>query len=69
MSHNVAQGRILSNQRGPEFQSLKVRLTNDHVVECRFPHHTYVALSLKQGEPVQLSLRKEGLRILEQRRD
>ena len=53
----------------PSIQSLKVRLTNDHVVECRFLHHTYEALSLEPGEPVQLSLRKEGLRILEQRRD
>ena len=67
VSHNVVEGRILSHQRGPDFQSLRVRLTNDHVVESRFPHHAYAELSLDAGEMIQMSLRREGLRILEQR--
>ena len=69
VSHNVVEGRILSHQRGPDFQSLRVRLTNDHVVESRFPNHAYAELSLDPGEKVQLSLRREGLRILERRSD
>ncbi len=61
---NQVVGRIVQRQPNSSFQTLRVALANGHQVEIRFPVYAYAPLSLRPGEEVHLSLRKDGLVIL-----
>ncbi|RMF34181.1 MAG: ABC transporter ATP-binding protein [Chloroflexi bacterium] len=61
---NQVVGRIVQRQPNSSFQTLRVALANGHQVEVRFPTYAYAPLSLRPGEEVHLSLRKDGLVIL-----
>ncbi len=62
--HNCVEGVIVECRQQSAFRELHVRLPNGHEVEVRFPHYTYTPLDLSEGQPVQLSLRKEALVVL-----
>ena len=64
VSHNQVEGNIITRFRNANFESLQVRLKNGHEVEVRFPRHAYLPLSLKPGENIRLSLRRECLTLL-----
>jgi molybdate transport system ATP-binding protein len=64
--HNPISGRIVENRLGANFRTLRVRLdANGHEVEVSFPASAYTSLRLQPGENIRLSLRKEGLVILQ----
>ena len=65
LSHNLVAGRVVSHQHHVDHgHDLSVRLTNDQLVEVRFPDSAYTELSLESGEGIQLCLRRQGLTIL-----
>ena len=65
VTHNQVIGRIVATQFNAGFRTLRVRLTNGHEVEAWFPASSYLALSLEPETEVYLSLRKEGLVVLD----
>ncbi len=65
LSHNLVAGRVVSHQHHVDHgHDLSVRLTNDQLVEVRFPDSAYTELSLVSGEEIQLCLRRQGLTVL-----
>ena len=65
VEHNQVRGRIRTHYRHADFQTLRVRLDNDHEVEVRFPGYAYVRLRLDQDDDIRLSLRKDSLVVLQ----
>jgi len=63
--HNQVVGRIVSRRLNSNFQTLDVSLSNGHQVEVSFPTYAYTPLSLQSGGEITLSLRKEGLMLLQ----
>lgn len=66
VSHNRMAGKILSSELGIGTRILRVALPNGHTIEVRFPIYAYATLSLEAGQPVEISLRKEALVLLQQ---
>jgi molybdate transport system ATP-binding protein len=66
VSHNRMTGRILSSELGIGIGILRVALPNGHTIEVRFPIYAYATLHLETGQPVEISLRKEALVLLQQ---
>jgi molybdate transport system ATP-binding protein len=62
--HNQVVGRIVSRRLNSNFQTLIVSLPNGHHLEVAFPTYAYTPLSLRPGEEITLSLRKEGVTLL-----
>ena len=62
--HNQVTGKIVDSRSQSSFQTLRVALPNDQEIEVRFPTYAYTPLRLMAGDPVHLSLRKEGVVIL-----
>lgn len=62
--HNCVEGLIVEARQQAAFRQLHVRLANGQEIEVRFPHYAYTPLDLSEGQPVQLSLRKEALVVL-----
>lgn len=65
VSHNQVSGVIADSHTNASYRALRVFLPNGHQVEVRFPIYAYTPLHLLAGEEVRLSLRKEGLVILQ----
>jgi molybdate transport system ATP-binding protein len=63
--YNQVTGKILSRRRSSSFQTLFVLLPNGHQKEISFPASTYAPLLLQPGEEIKLSLRKEGVVLLQ----
>ena len=64
VSHNLVEGRIASSNTQAGAHTMNVRLTNDQLVEVRYADTAYTGMKLEPGEQVQLSLRRQGLRVL-----
>ena len=64
VQHNVVAGRIVESSLRPGMRQLRVCLANGHEIEVRHPAYTYRPLSLRPGEEVRLSLRKEALVVI-----
>jgi molybdate transport system ATP-binding protein len=62
---NRVKGRIVENRLSASFRLLRVALANDQEIEVRFPARAYSSLRLAPGEAVDLSLRREGLIVLQ----
>ena len=65
VAHNQVTGRIRAHLRQAGHQTLRVSLENDSEVEVRFPGYAYIRLSLDEGAPVRLALRKDSLVVLQ----
>ena len=65
VEHNQVRGQIIARYRHAGFQTLRVRLDNDHEVEVRFPDYAYVRLALERDDEVRLSLRRDSLVVLQ----
>ncbi len=65
VAHNQVAGRIVESRPSTTYRVLRVALENGHDLEVRFPRHAYAGLSLREGETVSLSLRREALIGLE----
>jgi hypothetical protein len=63
--HNRLAGVILRSEPVLGARILRVSLPNGHSVEVRFRIYTYAPLRLDIGQPVELSMRKEALVILQ----
>jgi molybdate transport system ATP-binding protein len=63
--HNRVSGVILRNEPILGARILGVGLPNGHSVEVRFRIYTYAPLRLEAGQPVDVSIRKEALVILQ----
>lgn len=63
--HNRLAGVILRSEPVLGARILRVSLPNGHSVEVRFRIYTYAPLRLDIGQPVELSMRKEALMILQ----
>ena len=63
--HNRVSGVILRNEPILGARILRVGLPNGHSVEVRFRIYTYAPLRLEAGQPVEVSMRKEALVILQ----
>lgn len=64
VSNNQVAGKIVSRESRSNSYSLRVHLTNGHEIQVRFPLYSYSSLSLKPGNEVRLSLRRDKLVIL-----
>jgi molybdate transport system ATP-binding protein len=65
VAHNQVTGRVVESRPSTSYHLLRVALANGHDLEVRFPRHAYAGLSLREGETVSLSLRREALIGLE----
>jgi molybdate transport system ATP-binding protein len=63
--HNRFKGKILDSAMSSSFRTLRVLLPNRHEVDLHFPVATYSPLLLDPGVAVELSLRKEGLVVIQ----
>ncbi len=62
--HNRVTGTIRENRHAAGFRLIRVVLPNQGELEVCCPLHAYSSLSLQPGDPVLLSIRKEGLVVL-----
>ena len=62
--YNHVTGVIQEIHSGPGTRVIKVLLPNGHVIEARHATHTYAAMGLQAGQPLQLSLRREALSLI-----
>ena len=65
VQRNQVSGEIAAHQRRAEGHILHIDLPNGHKVEMRFADYAYAPLDLRLGEQIQLSLRPEGLVVLQ----
>ncbi len=64
--HNQVMGTVVTSRRRAHERTLTVALAaNGREVEVAAPGYAYAELALLPGEPVQLSLRKEALVVLQ----
>jgi molybdate transport system ATP-binding protein len=63
--HNRVTGTILSSEPVFGARILRIGLPNGHSVEARFRIYTYAPLRLEAGQPVEVSMRKQALVILQ----
>jgi molybdate transport system ATP-binding protein len=63
--HNRVAGVILSSEPVLGARILRIGLPNGRSVEVRFRIYTYAPLRLETGQPVEVSMRKEALVILQ----
>jgi molybdate transport system ATP-binding protein len=61
---NIVDATVLTGWRDQAFRILRVRLSNRHELEVRFPAYSYAPLSLEPGESVRLALRRDGIVVL-----
>jgi molybdate transport system ATP-binding protein len=65
---NQSAGRVVASQLHPGGHVLHVRLSNGHEIELRYADFAYASLGLQPGDEVRLTLRREALVVINERK-